>query len=1552
MASSLSETLPRGRLARATDADPQLKVAFLEAVGRSGPRCELDGISESQRDRMLELAFEAAFRRPPGTHKVLVGVGETEAGQRLMPVALVTDDLPFLVDSATAVISRAGLEIACLLHPVLSVKRADDGTMLGVGGAQDPRESVIVMEVERAPARRRAELQADLDAVYRDVRLAVGDWKPMVDRLLKAARLLNDRPPPVAPHVLAETIAFLEWLAADNFTFLGCLDEDGPKGVLRDAERFPAPDAAHGDPTSALIISKSRLVSTVHRAAPMDMITVRHFDSEGKVAGSAVFLGLFTSAALNESPRRVPLIRRKVAHVTERLGYDARGHSGKALAHVLETFPRDELFQIDGERLQQMAEGLLSLLDRPRPRLFLNMDLVASALSALVYIPRDSYSAEVRERVGTLLAERSGGTLARYDVELRGEGLARVHYVLHDIREFLDEDALNAELERLTKGWDEALEQALVDRVSPLRAARLAITHGRAFSAGYRSEFTPAEAADDILRLADLSTPADRDVKLYARDDDPDTTTRLKIYRLGEIIPLSEAVPMLENFGFRVIEEVPFDLAGGKIGWIHDFRLEGPPRPADFAAFARRLEPALDAVLTGIQENDPFNALIPAADLSAEEANWFRAWFRYLRQTGVSYGIATVVDVLKRNAKLTRVLAARFRARFGPQADSEAESAADAQFAELLAGVTAIDDDRILTLFRELVGAMLRTNAFVVGGPEALAFKLDSAKVPGLPKPKPWREIWVYSPRVEGIHLRGGRIARGGLRWSDRRDDFRTEVLGLVKAQVVKNAVIVPTGAKGGFYPKQLPDPARREAWLAEGEESYRIFIRALLSITDNLDADGKVVPPENVVRHDEDDPYLVVAADKGTATFSDIANQIAEKHGFWLGDAFASGGSAGYDHKAMGITARGAWVSVTRHFAEIGVDVAKDPVTVAGVGDMSGDVFGNGMLLSKALKLVAAFDHRHIFLDPDPDPAESWKERKRLFGLGRSSWADYDPGRISKGGGVFPRSQKSIPLSKEVKRLLGVEEESLSPTDLIRAILKAEVDLLWFGGIGTYVKAAAETHQDVGDRANDPHRVDAEELRAKVIGEGANLGVTQRGRIAFALAGGRVNTDFIDNSAGVDTSDNEVNIKIALGKAMAAGTLTRDARDRLLERMADEVARLVLSHNSAQTLALSIAEHGAANALPGHVRFMMSLEARGRLDRAVEHLPDSRELEDRRRAGKGLTRPELAILLSYAKMDLKEAVVASEVVEDPLLEPDLVAAFPTAMREDFRDGILKHPLRRELIATRLASELVDRGGLTLAHSLAAELGVELKRVAAAHVAARQLFALDQLWDLIAAAKVEEPARLALFGEMSLALRALVADLAVRTGAERPSALVGRLQPPLERIEAKLDRLLRPEPRAQVEAVRQRLQGLGAPQKVTDRIARFHALTGAVGIAALSTDLGLDETDVAMAYTRLGEALSLDWARGAATTLRSQDAWERLLLAGVVRSFETMRLDLMRRIIGKGGDPVAAVEAWLSGHRPAVDELKRVIASARATTPTLAMVAHLANVARVALQPD
>ncbi len=1529
-----------------TDLRDQFSALFFAAAAPS----ELEGLTDQDRARIADLAFEHFAVRPSGTHNVHVGAGEGGAGHRRMPIVLVTDDMPFLVDSATAAISDEGLEILRLVHPILPARRDASGRLVSLGEADAPRESLIVMEVERAPARKRADLAHQLDLVYGDVRSAVTDWQAMLKDLRSAARALNDSPPPIAPHVLSETIAFLEWLAADNFTLLGAASGENRHGLLRDTARWPAPE---NDQSSEPIgIHKSALRSTVHRPVPLDIITVRHFDSKGAVVSASHFLGLFASAALRESPRRVPLVRRKVAEVGERLGFAPRSHAGRALTHVIETFPREEMLQIDTEELLSMAKGLLSLLDRPRPQLFVRRDARSQQASMLVYIPRDIYSADLRMRVGRMLERETGGKIGKFDVELRAEGLARVHYVVEDVSAEPDADALNACLLQLTRGWDDELELALVDRVGAIRAARLALSHGRSFSPGYRSEFTPREAASDILRLTELSTPDDRHVSLSRRDSDPANIVRLKIYRLGEIIPLSDSVPMLENFGFRVIEEVPYDLADGELGWIHDFKLEVQASLEDLPSFCKVVNPALDAVLTGIQENDPFNGLIPSVGLTAEEANWLRAWFRYLRQTGVSYGVQTAVDALKRNQPATLAIVALFRALHSPGAKPGAAKDARDAFKEALDAVQSIDDDRILRLFKDLVGAMLRTNAFVPGGPAALAFKLESARVPGLPKPLPWREIWVYSPRVEGIHLRGGPIARGGLRWSDRRDDFRTEVLGLVKAQIVKNAVIVPTGAKGGFYPKQLPDPTvDRDAWAREGQEAYKIFIRTLVSITDNLDPEGKIIPPASVVRLDGDDPYLVVAADKGTATFSDTANAIAEDTGFWLGDAFASGGSVGYDHKAMGITARGAWVSVTRHFAEMGIDIQTDPVTVAGVGDMSGDVFGNGMLLSKALRLVAAFDHRHIFLDPAPDAGNSWKERNRLFALPRSSWADYDPKLISKGGGVFPRSQKSILLTPEIRALLGVEAEAMSPSELMSAILKAPVDLLWFGGIGTYVKAATESHADVGDRANDALRVDGAEICAKVVGEGANLGLTQAGRIELAGRGGRLNTDFIDNSAGVDTSDHEVNIKIAMGAAERMGALQRADRDTLLASMTDEVAALVLSNNSAQALALSVAESRAAESLQGHIRLIEALEASGRLDRQVEGLPSQRDLDERKRLGRGLTRPELAVLLSYTKMELKSALVTSDVVNDPLLLGDLERAFPPSMRERFAAEIRGHQLRREIVATKLANLLVNRGGLTLAHDLATELGCPLSTIAAAFVSARTLFNLESLWQTIDGANVPATVALALHAEAAAVTRSLVADLARRSGAQAPERLSSRLAPGLKRLLTVLDKLLRPEPRAQLEAIRQRLTLAGSPADVTDWIATLYALSGAAAVVELASDLELDEGKTALAYTRLGETLAIDWAQGATQSLHPADGWERLLATNTARAFETMRIDLMRRLVQPGEDPCAAVESWLKGNSERVAALAGTILAARNSgAPTLAMLAHLSATASTALQ--
>ncbi|WP_243450811.1 NAD-glutamate dehydrogenase [Sandarakinorhabdus glacialis] len=1567
---------------------------------------EVENLDNAGRDAIAAFMASALQQRAPDAPVVQLDPAENADGEdgvrrRRMALAIIGEDRPFLVDSTSAAITAAGLEIDRLLHPVVDVRRDADGTLIEIiglaAGTPAPgvaRESLIYFEIERAGARARTALIATLHKVLEDVEAAVTDWPAMLKTLEQVTRDLSANPPPVAPHRAAEATAFLDWLADDNFTLLGVRryelagDLDDPAmqpvsasglGLLRDPD-FPiwTGHAGNTDTPGALkallatpeplLITKSGAVVSVHRRVNGDLVSVKSFDRQGRVIAETRFLGLYTSAALAVSPRQVPLLRRKVAEVVDELGFAADGHTGKALVHVLETFPREELFEASTARLRDMALGLLSLLDRPRPKLFARVDPFARFLSIIVYVPRDSYTSGVRESIGRMLTETTGGSLGRFEVELRSEGLARVHYVIAispAVAESFgaaEEADLDRRLRQIVRGWEEGLETALLALVGPTRAARLVISHGRAFSPSYRAQHSADAAAADIIALTALHDDNGRAVRLLPGAPDDPKQLRLKVYRLGKIIPLSEAVPVLENFGLRVIEEFPFDLAEGRLGWIHDFLLEvsDPSVLADWDALRARVEPALTSVLLGADENDGFNALTVETGLGKQAAGWLRAYFRYMRQTGVTYGLMTAVDALRRYPEVTRDLVRLFETRFG-LAVTDRDAASETALAAVdtgLQAVASIDDDRILRLYRSMMLATLRTNAFVPGRPEALAFKLDSALVPNLPRPVPYREIWVYSPRIEGIHLRGGPIARGGLRWSDRRDDFRTEVLGLVKAQKVKNTVIVPTGAKGGFYPKQLPPPTNRDAWLAEGTESYSIFIRALLSLTDNLAPDGANIPPENVVCLDAPDPYLVVAADKGTATFSDTANAIAQQHGFWLGDAFASGGGHGYDHKAMAITARGAWISVQRHFREMGVDVQTEPVRVAGVGDMSGDVFGNGMLLSPSILLVAAFDHRHFFFDPAPDAALSLTERQRIFALPRSSWDDYDRTRISAGGGVFARSLKSVPLTPEVQAMLGVTAASLSPSELITAILKMPSDLLWFGGIGTYVKATTESQADAGDRANDAHRISGSEIGAKVVGEGANLGVTQAGRIEFAMKGGRINTDFIDNSAGVDCSDNEVNIKIALNAEVTAGRLTELDRNALLVEMTDDVAALVLNDNVMQTQALSIAERGGSAALPGHVRLIQALEASAaELDRQVEGLASDDVLLQRGRSGGALERPELAVVMAYAKMAIYDALVPTgtggsgpALVDDALLVPDLHGGFPTAMRERFAPAIDGHRLRRELIATRLSNRLVNRGGLGLAFELAEELGVGLSDVASAFVAARALFDLKGLWAAIDTAAVPGPVQIDLHVAAVAALRTQMADIIVHGRGVAPSVLVERLRAGIDRLADSIDAVLRPEPRAQVDRFAARLAAQGAPEAIIAMLVRIEVLGGAVGVGLLARDLGAAEAAVASAYTALGEATGLDWAKGAAAGLDPADPWERLLRAGLVRDFDHLRLDLLRRIIPEGSDPETAVNAWLEANSDRVARIAGAVARARAGgVVTTAMLAHLASQARAVL---
>ena len=1529
-------------------------------------------------EEAADYLLAAAHARQPG--QSLVQVESATGDRRHLRIAIINDDKPFLVDSVAAAIAAQGLGIDRLLHPVIAVERDAAGIVTAIGetGAKaGRRESLIYVQTPRVDARQRRELIEALQQTLADVHAAVSDW-PQVQAAMAADAAL-------ARTVDAEAGALLEWLNGGMLTQLGHLTRhrDGTEtdvlgiccgsarellaevSLERAFEWFDRHEAA-GTPRALLVI-KSNVQSRVHRASPLDLFIVAHRD-KGAITALSLHAGLWTSAALNARPNEVPMLREVVGGLTAQLGYDPAGHNGKALVHAFTSLPNDLLTAFDPARVADLVTAKMALIDRPRPRVVMVRSTLERHVFAFVWLPRDQLSTDVRLQIQAMLLATPGAALLDWSLEVESSTLALLRFLI-DVRgcdELPDDAVIESQLVELLRGWNEAVATHLSASEDEGRAAALAGRYAPAFPTGYRLAYGPEEAARDIAKLRTQALAEgdahgiDRAVRLYRMQSDGAETLRLKVYVIKGSLALSDAVPALENFGFRVAAELPTFLTDPALGSIHDFILT-VPAGLDAGTLLERaglIEGALADVLNALTEDDPFNRLVTATGLAPQAANWLRAIYRYLRQTGVSYTIYTVVDALVGAPQVTRAMVALFAARHDPAFSGERDeaiAAAQTAFTRGLAKVTAINDDRLLRFYRAVIDAVLRTNAFAPAAAEALAFKIDSSLVPGLPKPVPWREMFVYSRRVEGIHLRSGAVARGGLRWSDRRDDFRTEILGLMKAQRVKNAVIVPTGAKGGFYPKQLPSPViDREGWAAEGRASYEIFIRTLLSVTDNI-AQGKVVHPQGVQVLDGEDPYFVVAADKGTATFSDIANGIAQSRDFWLDDAFASGGSNGYDHKAMGITARGAWVSVQRHFSEMGIDVQSDSITVAGCGDMSGDVFGNGMLLSKALKLVAAFDHRHIFIDPAPDPLTSWKERKRMFELPRSSWEDYDTSLISKGGGVFPRTAKQIKLSRQAREALGIDAKEIEPEALISAILRAPVDLLWFGGIGTYVKAAHENHIQVGDPANDGLRIDADEVRARAIGEGANLGVTQAGRIAFSINGGRINTDFIDNSAGVDCSDNEVNIKIALAAATASGKLSAKKRNTLLAAMTDEVAAIVLEDNRLQALALSVAEAGGPGATASYVRLIERLEEVSDFDRRTEGLAEGEALSRRAADGQGLTRPELAVLLSSAKLALQDAIEASALPDDPVLEPLLIARFPSAMRKNYVAEIRGHRLRREMIATSLVNRMVNRLGMVHPFELAEEEGVGLAEVAAAFVVAEKLFGLEPLWRELDEASLPEAGRLVLFDRLAAAVGNLMSDV-LRTASGKVAAgtMIDALSARVTVLTAAREELLTAEPRARSMELRQGFVAAGAPEPLAARVANLFDFDGAVGLAQGSLDTGIDAKLLTHAFTDIGTRLGLDWAQGIAAHMSPSDVWERLLVSGLARDFQQMRVEFLRRLMRrKGGkdDPLGAVGEWGTRNAQAVAQFRSMIARAQARPPVgAAMLAQIASQARNLLE--
>ncbi len=1480
-------------------------------------------------------------------------------------VQIVNDDMPFLVDSSAMALNRLGISTLLIMHPVLAIKRTKSGVLKQLVDANDNDpdilESFIHIEIPRETNKQRLEqIRQELEATFQDVRAAVEDWPLMRERLIAASAHLEATGPSYRGQK-REACALLNWMADDNFTLLGYREYDikrGNKtdqsiarpgtglGILRgDGSGKPhilAREArAAARSKEPLVITKANSVSTVHRASNLDYIGVKVFDRNGLPCAEQRFLGLFTSVAYSQSPREIPLLRLKVERVMKLSGLASTSHRGKALQHILDNFPRDELFQASIDDLQRTASGILNLQERPRVRLFLRRDNFRRFFSCLVFVPREKYNTSVRKRIEAILREGFQGDNAETQVALSESTLARLHIIIHtdpQRRRRVDIADIQAEIAEAVLTWTDKLRAALLERCDETLALQLLHDFENAFPAAYQEDVNPIQASYDIRKLATVTAgETSLELSLYRPPGLDSSSLRFKVFHTGETIPLSEILPMLEHMGLRVISERPYHLRSPAGLWIQDFELElrggGNVVPEEIAD---RFQSCFRAVLSRRAEDDGFNSLVIAAGLTWRETAVVRAYCKYLVQTGLPFSQAYMQEVLARYPDLSRTLIDQFQARLNPgrtQAEREHQlEEIKRRLDEQLATVGSLDEDRILRGFVDTGAATLRTNFFqhdASGNPKSyISLKLDPSRINELPRPRPKFEIFVYSPRVEGVHLRGGSIARGGIRWSDRREDFRTEVLGLMKAQQVKNTVIVPTGAKGGFVCKQLP-LGDRNAVQAEVVECYRTFIRGLLDITDNL-VEDKVAPPADVVRLDADDPYLVVAADKGTATFSDIANAISAEYNFWLADAFASGGSVGYDHKGMAITARGAWEAVRRHFRELGIDTQEQRFTVAGIGDMSGDVFGNGMLLSPHIRLQAAFNHLHIFLDPDPDPDRGFKERQRLFDLPRSSWDDYDRGLLSSGGGIYARTSKSIELEPAAQAMLGLDTPRVTPPQLIQAILRMRVDLLWNGGIGTYVKASRESHADAGDRSNDAVRINANELRCRVVGEGGNLGLTQVGRIEYAQAGGRINTDFIDNSGGVDCSDREVNIKILLNQAMSKGELTLRRRNSLLARMTDEVGTQVLRNNYLQTQSLSMMQSRAKERLSEHGRLIRILENTGLLDRGLEFLPTEEEIEERRKTEKGLTRPELSIMLSYSKIDLFQRLVASAVPEDDFLAGELSDYFPKPLRKSYAALIPQHRLRREIIAMLIGGSIINRMGPMFVLRTVEETGANAAQVAKAYTICREIFNLRPMWRSIEELDniIQSDVQYGLMFRTSRLLRRAVYWLLGHHGDNLAiEPLVKHLGPGVRTVSAKLVKCLSGSAQKKHARNVQQYIEVGLPETLANHVAALDAVPAILDIVEIAEQLRLGVEDVAKLYFELGRGLRLDWIRNQIEALTVEGRWRAVARSTLRETLLEQQRTLLAGILGSRGreTPQAAMADWLTENKDGIHRLKQAL---------------------------
>lgn len=1578
--------------------NPDFKV-FAEAFLSALDDADLAPHSPQDMARILHKLWEFTEKRRPGETNILISspLHKTiEWDNRKTSILINTKERAFLIDSIAAELIRNGLRIVTLMHPTLFVKRNKKYAREAILDTRAPdtrdgatAESLLYIEVEGSlTADQCKKLQQSILDVISDVRVATNDWQDMRAALLACIKDMKASAPRNGED-LQKYVDFLKYLHDDNFTLLGfreykfITDRKGEVasetvkgsslGLLRDEitpayitdSKLPLPPELQKMRRDMDIITVSKVSrrSTVHRRVPLDGIHIKVFDKNGDVAGERLFIGLFTSVTYSRSVNDVPLLRDKVRTIIEGSGYTQHTHDYKALSHILEKYPRDELFQIDSDMLREFAHSILRLQERPRVALYTRVDPFRRYISCLVYVPRDLYETILRVRFQKILEDELHGVCNTFYTTLDDSPLARVLFIVRTDQTLprnFDVLALEKKLIEAGRHWEERLLQAMIEEYGEeKRSFELAKAYGRAFPALYQEKFTPAQAVKDIEQMESLHKDHEIKQVWYRPGGVAKNKVRMKIFSPEKPMPLSAVIPIIENMGLNVMSELPFETKAegrGKTVWIHDFLMEAPDGEVVPAKEIKAIvEDALHQIWYARAENDMLNRLIISAQLPWRDVVILRAYTKYLKQANFPFTPEYVMKALTDFPAVARILVEWFKSRHDPAIAAKNRKAggpaSDKVFQErlnaALEAVSSLDQDRILRAFGTLVQHTLRTNFFQKdeNGQDKsyTSFKLRSTEITFLPLPRPMAEIYVYSPRMEGVHLRGGMIARGGIRWSDRHEDFRTEILGLMKAQTVKNAVIVPVGAKGGFIVKHPPKSGNRDDIYNEGVECYRILVRGMLDITDNLDKDSAILPPKSVVRHDGDDPYLVVAADKGTAKFSDIANALSADYNFWLADAFASGGSAGYDHKEIGITARGAWECVKRHFRELGQDIQSEDFDVIGVGDMGGDVFGNGMLLSEHIRLVGAFNHMHVFCDPNPDIKSSFAERKRLFEAVKG-WGDYNTKLLSPGGRIFNRSDKSVALTPQIKARFGIEADTVTPAELIRAMLTAQADLLWFGGIGTYIKASDETNTDVGDKANDSLRVDAQDISAKVVGEGANLGVTQKGRIEMALNGVKLNADFIDNSGGVDCSDHEVNIKIMLAQMMRqnAKVMTLKQRNELLEHMTEEVAQLVMDNNYQQSQAISLTELTAVEDLRSHARFIQELEHYQGLDRKLEGLPNEEMIEQRAKDHQGLTRPELSILISHAKMQLYNALLDSSLPDDPAFDNWLAFYFPQPLRKKYRGGILAHKLRREIIATRMTNAIVNRYGPVFVMELMKKSNAEAYEAAQACFFVRETFAFKKMWTAIEALDNKVHAKVQLQAMRSIAQLTEHATLwflnsGLLEGQDSLAPLVDQYQAGLQTFQSGLDKTLTDGQKADLNARIKQHSDSGLPEGLARDIAMLDLLRSSCDITHLAQRHNADIETVAYVYNHVGELLNINWLHQQGRTIFAGNKWQESVLESLRGALYAIHAEIASSVLKECAKVKKAdkVKSWAGKHERVIDHAQKTIQDMRRSAVTL-----------------